>query len=202
MNLQELSDEELIKGIQKSYFNAVDLLDEAYLLGHSEKFPRGYALCQISIEEFAKCSLLFGLLMERLEKSEIDYEKFNRDFTSHKRKMEHGIDWEITMFEFFKYQSGKDFVDKIIEKSNDYKKQIDELNELKNESLYVDVKNTSFQSPSETIDKEKFDKIFGVAALRKMMLQIFGKFDESALESIKSSYKENSDNVEDTPNNS
>lgn len=131
MNLEDLSDEELIKGIQKSYTNAVNLLDEAYLLGQAEKFSRGYTLCQISIEEFAKCPLLFGLLMERLEKSEIDYEKFNGDFISHKRKMEHGIDWEITMFEFFKYKSGKDFVDKIIEGSNDYKKQIDELNELK-----------------------------------------------------------------------
>lgn len=65
--------------------------------------------------------------------------------------------------------------------------------------MYVNVKNTSFQSPSETIDKEKFDKIFGVASLRKMMLQIFGEFNESALEAIKSSYNENSDDVEDTP---
>ena len=79
MNLEDLSDEELIKGIQKSYTNAVNLLDEAYLLGQAEKFSRGYTLCQISIEEFAKCPLLFGLLMERLEKSEIDYEKFKAD---------------------------------------------------------------------------------------------------------------------------
>jgi len=71
MTLKNISDEKLLEGAKKSYENAVDLLDEALLLGQAKKFSRGYALCQLSIEEFSKAPILFGILMERMEEAEI-----------------------------------------------------------------------------------------------------------------------------------
>lgn len=198
MSLENLSDDTLLEGMKKSYENAVDLLYEAHLLGEAQNFSRSYTLCQFSIEEFAKAPILFSILMERLEGSTIDYEKYDKDFYNHERKMEHGIDWEIGMFEYYKAETGKDFADKIIEKSKDYQNNIKELNDMKNESLYVDIKNNSFQSPSEVIDEEKYNKIAGIASLRKLMLQIFGKIDDKTLDEIRSGFKENSTDGSDS----
>ena len=91
MSLRNLSNEKLLEGVTISYANAVDLLDEAYLLGEAKKFSRAYTLCQLSIEEFAKSPILFSILMERLKGSTIDYEKYDKDFYNHEKKMEHGI---------------------------------------------------------------------------------------------------------------
>ena len=120
MSLKNLSDDSLLEGMKKSYANAIDILDEARLLFDSKKYSRAYSLCQLSIEEFAKAPLLFGVLMERLERSEIDYEKYDYDFKNHEKKMGHGIEWEIAMFKKFKDDTGKDFINKAIEKSEEF----------------------------------------------------------------------------------
>ncbi len=198
MSLRDLSDEKLIEGITKSYANAVDLLDEANLLGQAKKFSRAYALCQLSIEEFAKSPILFSILMERLEGSKIDYEKYEKDFYNHEKKMEHGIDWEIAMFEYFKAETGKDFVDKTIEKSKEYRNKINEFNDLKNESLYVDIINDNFQLPSEVINEEKYNSIAATASLRKIMLQGLTKTDENSLNELKLAFEKDTSNDGDS----
>src|SRR5690606_26368553 len=134
MSLKNLSDDNLLEGMKKSYANAVELLDEAHLLFNSKKYSRAYSLCQLSIEEFAKAPLLFGVLMERLEGLEIDYEKYDHDFKNHEKKMEHGIEWEIAMFKKFKHDTGKDFIDKTMEKSEEFLTKIKEFNNLDRKS--------------------------------------------------------------------
>ena len=186
MSLKDLTNETLISGIKKSYANAESLLSDAYTLGQSKKFPRAYTLCQLAIEEFAKVPLLFDLLMGRLTETRIDDEKYDKIFKDHTLKTEFSIETEISMFEYYKHKSGMKFVDNIIEKSPDYLDQARELNDLKNESLYIIIKNNDFQSPSEVISEDEYNSIMGTALLRQTMLQFFTKFNEKDIDKIKS----------------
>lgn len=185
MSLQNLSNKKLIVGIQKSFANGESLLSDAYTLGKSKKFPRAYTLCQFAIEEFAKVPLLFTVLMKRLKEVEIDYQKYNRTFKDHSMKTKLGINWEISMLEYFEHVTGEDIVDKIITTPNEYYSKIEELNDLKNESLYVCIKNNDFQSPSEIIDEEKYNNIMGIASLRKLMLNKYAKLQEQDIDKLK-----------------
>ena len=190
MGLKNLSDEKLFEGMKKCFENGESLLEDAYILSKENKYARAYTLCQLAIEEFAKPPILFSLLMERSKQEQIYYKNYNRIFTDHKEKSEFSIQWEIAMFKYFKQQTGVDFADKLIKNSEEYLTKLKELNDLKNESLYVSIKNNDFQSPSEIIDKEKFESIFGIASFRKLSLQVFGKFNEKNIDEFKKSLRD------------
>ena len=51
MSLANISNEKLIQGMIKSFENGSSLLDEAFILKESGKFPRAYTLTQLAIEE-------------------------------------------------------------------------------------------------------------------------------------------------------
>ncbi len=178
MGLENISDQKIFEGMKKCYDNGVLLLEEAYILSKANKYSRAYALCQLAIEEFAKPSILFGLLIDKFEGRNIDYPKYNKIFKGHTEKTEFSIEWEIATFKYFKEQTGSNFADKVIQKSEEYLTRIKEFNDLKNESLYVSIKNNDFQLPSDIIDKEKFESIFGIASFRKLSLQLFEKSGE------------------------
>jgi AbiV family abortive infection protein len=197
MSLRELANEKLIEGIKKCYANGDSLLNDAFTLGESKKFSRAYTLGQLAIEEFAKVPLLLSVLIERLEGNNVDYDKYEKTFKDHTLKTELGIDWEIAMWKHYKQETGKDFVDKLIDKSNEYRHQLKELNDLKNESLYVSIKDNEFQSPTEVFNEDKFNSIMGIASFRKIMLQRFTNINEKFIEELKTAIGEDSaDNVE------
>lgn len=185
MSLRNLSNEKLIWGIKKSYANGDALLSDAFLLGESKKFPRAYTLCQLAIEEFAKVPLLFNILMDRLVGSEIDYDKYERTFKNHEMKIELGIDSEIAMWKYYKHKTGEDYVDKLIESAEEYRNQIKKLNDLKNDSLYVDIKNSNFQSPEDVIGEEQYSSIAGTASLRQLMLKVFTNFNDNSIDKLR-----------------
>jgi AbiV family abortive infection protein len=185
MGLRNLSNEKLIEGIKKSYANGDALLSDAFLLGESKRFPRAYTLCQLAIEEFAKVPLLFNILMDRLVDSKIDYEIHEKTFKKHEMKIELGIVSEIAMWEYYKHKTGEDYVDKLIESAKEFRNRIKESNDLKNDSLYVDIKNDNFQSPDEVIGEEQYKIIAGTASLRSVMLKFFTKLEEGYIDKLK-----------------
>lgn len=167
MDLINIPDDQIIIGMEKSLENAGALLTEAYLLSTNKKYARAYCLCQFAIEELGKIQLLFDLLIKRINGEEIDYKQLNYDFKNHSAKTIISIESQIAYFKLMKVQTGYSFADKLIDKSEKLLSRKKELNDLKNESLYVSAKETGFQSPQEIIDEEKYNDISGIAYLWK-----------------------------------
>jgi len=190
MSIENVRTENIINGMKKSFNNADSLLQEADILKSNKKFARAYTLSQLAIEELAKIPMLFDLWIKRINEYDIDYEQFNNNFKHHPEKTKISIAWEIAFFKLYKEHSGEDWADNAIKKGEELITKIDELNKLKNESLYVSIKNEDFQSPNETIDEEKFNSIYGTALLRKMMFKNLIGVSENNIDEIAKLFKE------------
>jgi AbiV family abortive infection protein len=171
LSLENISTVNILKGMKKSYNNACLLIEEAEILSAKNKWQRGYALCQLAIEEFAKLPILFNLWIDRINSSEIDYKELNDFFKNHIKKTKISIESEITFYKMYKEHSGEKWVDNAIKNGEELITKISESNELKNKSLYVSIKGNDFQSPDEIIDEEEFDSIYSKAILRQLMIK-------------------------------
>ena len=85
-------------------------------------------------------------------------------------------------------------MDGAIKKGEEFINNIEELNDFKNESLYVTIKGNKFQSPNVIIDEEKFQSIYGKALLRKIMFKKLVEGSENNIEEIARMIKENYEN--------
>lgn len=166
MEIEKIPDKNIINGMKKSLKNSESLLNEALLLQSHKNFARAYTLCQFSLEEQGKVQILFELWIKRINGNQIDYEQMNKNFINHKTKTKISIDTEITFWETMKERTGYDWIDKIIDDREKLRLQISTFNNLKNESLYVSIKNDDFQSPEEVIGEEEYKNIFSDAYMR------------------------------------
>src|SRR5690242_5839534 len=150
IKLEELANQELEVGIQKSLINANDLIEEGDILFNNLRYSRAYALYQLAAEEIGKSRLLFALLMERKLEYEIDYKQTNKDFTHHQTKARSALTFEVIAL-LFMYSSQKSksmeerksaFLNSLqgVHSEND----LETLNNNKNNSLYVGVANGKF----------------------------------------------------------
>lgn len=171
MPLENISNENIINGMKKSLNNADSLLSEAFLLQSNKKFARAYTLCQIAIEELAKIQMLFELWIDRINGNTINYKLLNDNFKDHPTKTKISIETEIAFFKLMKEQTGYEWIDKLISKGDELLTKVKELNNLKNESLYVSIKNDGFQSPEEIIDEGKYQSISASAFMRQQFFK-------------------------------
>ena len=190
MSLECVRTENIINGMKKSLNNADSLLHEAYLLQSNKVYVRAYTLCQLAIEELAKVPMLFYLWIDRINGNTIDYEQLNRNFKDHPEKTKISIESEIAFFKVYKERSGKDWVENLIKKGEELIPRVNELNNLKNESLYVTIKDDDFQAPDEVIDEEKFNNIYGTAVLRQIMFKNLVDGSEKGIDEIARLIKE------------
>ena len=190
MGLENVSKDKIIQGIRKSFDNAVELLSEADILSEKNKWARAYTLCQLAIEELAKITLLFNLLIDKINGYPIDYSDCNTQFMDHALKTKLSIETEMFFFQLYKKETGQDWIDNVIKKGEEFISKIYELNDLKNESLYVSIIGNTFQSPNEIISKEAYDNIRATAILRKIMFDNFVKGAEKNIEEIARIIKE------------
>jgi len=190
MSIENVRTENIINGMKKSFNNADSLLEEAYILQSNKKWSRAYTLCQLAIEELAKVPMLFHLLIDRINGYTIDYGQLNFNFKKHDEKTKISIETEIAFFKLYKEHSRKDWVDNAIKEGEELITRIDELNNLKNESLYVSIKNDDFQSPDEVINEEKFNNIYGTALLRQTMFKNLVDGSEKNIDEIARLIKE------------
>ena len=172
MSLENIPTENLLNGINKAFANADSLLSEARILEISEKWPRAYVLCQLAIEELGKISLLFQLWIDMLNKKQIDYKKLNGDFLSHLEKTRLSILSELALIKMYKRDAGDESINKIIEMEEYILGRVNDLNDLKNISLYVGIEGTDFYSPYEKINSQKYYFIYDIALKRKDMFRI------------------------------
>ncbi len=188
MNLEKVTTENIILGMKKSFSNADELLSESKILSDHKKWARAYTLCQFSIEEMAKISLLFDLCLSRFNDEPISYDKINNTFTNHKKKTELSIRTTIASFQLFKTGNDAKWIDNIINIENESLCKIDELNNFKNESIYVTQKEDVFQSPMEIINEGMFNNIYGRAILYKMLFQAIIKLTEIGIDEMKKQF--------------
>ena len=98
MNLENISTENIIDGMNKSLNNADSLLNEAVLLQSAKNFARAYALCQIAIEELAKIQILFEIWINRINGKPINNAQLNKIFKNHQTKTKLSIETEVAFF--------------------------------------------------------------------------------------------------------
>ena len=160
MNLENLPETELKIGIEKSLSNAKELIEEGDFLFKENRYSRAYCLYQLATEEIGKSRLLFALIMNRQLGEDIDYKQINKEFTHHQTKSKSALTFEmmafLVMFSSEKDKSAEErknnFLDAMerVQTEND----VNVLNNNKNYSLYIGIKDGKFVEPKDVITKE------------------------------------------------
>lgn len=159
----ELSKELLIRTIEKCLENAQELFDEAEILRAHKKFPRAYTLFHLSIEEIGKIFLTYRFFV-RNEYSESAIKNFEKEFTSHKVKLDYSAN--IDIIAKWLLDGAGDFDPEIIKSLKYSKEKINSLNDNKNYSLYTFFKDKSVFKPSDIIESEEIDAAAITAKMR------------------------------------
>lgn len=165
MDFEKICDEDIIIGIEKSLSNAKELIEEGDILLTENKFSRPYCLYQLAAEEVGKSTLLFSLLFKRKLGAKINYKEIKKEFTDHPTKTKNSVSLEkiailvVASGEKDKplEEKVKDFLESLERIEND--NNIKELNNQKNNALYVGVKNNKFVKPKEIINKQMAEGI-------------------------------------------
>ncbi|GIN91105.1 hypothetical protein J22TS1_21560 [Siminovitchia terrae] len=133
-----LSFEKLEEAYIKSYENATELVEEAKLLFDNNKYARAYFLAQIAYEELAKLPIILHEAIRSHLKEKQDWKKFYKRLNSHSAKNTLNV-----VFSQFPYLD-----------IEEVEKNAENLNTLKNASLYSDLNETNYVKPSELVTKE------------------------------------------------
>ncbi|MDP3359528.1 MAG: AbiV family abortive infection protein [Lutibacter sp.] len=175
-----MNKEEYFVGVRKSLVNATDLFDDAEILLNQKRYPRAYTLFQFAIEEIGKASMIFEFLLNTDYENKIEQNKFKKKFIDHKSKIESSIGIDLLLAFSIPNQKLKS---KLIHNVNRQQNKINELNNLKNSSLYTDIVNDRFILPNELINEKMVSEIQFISNLRlKSAKQIYeialGNFDK------------------------
>jgi len=142
----KLDQENLRKGLILTIRNAQELIDEAEILLKNEKFARAYTLSHIAVEETSKCTMLLKLLSFKIWEEHIDDKKVRKRYFNHKEK--------LSNFNLLKILSGKNDIENL-------DIDIENLNNAKNDSLYVNWNNENiFTVPSDKYNSKKSTDFF------------------------------------------
>ena len=150
-------------GISKTLVNASDLYEDAEILFKNERYSRAYTLYQLSIEEVGKVILIYNFLLYQNIQDITEQKKIKREFTNHKSKTQSSIGLDILLAFFI---SNKELQKKILYQVHKQEKELEQLNLLKNSSLYTDIKNGKFIQPQEIITEKLAADIKFIAEIR------------------------------------
>lgn len=157
-----LSRKVLENAVSNALDNAKELFEEAEILENKQKFPRAYTLFHLAIEEVGKVFIIFKYLLGN-DYSEDKMKKFDAEFRQHKTKIDLATNIDVIAAWLIK---GGELTKEIIEKATYTKKQIDNLNDLKNLSLYSFFHKDLSYKPSDMIQKEDVEEIHLIAEYR------------------------------------
>ncbi|MGG5757929.1 AbiV family abortive infection protein [Bacillus toyonensis] len=126
--------------------NAKELLEESRLLFDNKRYARCYALAQFAHEELAKLPIIYQEATRFFFKEGHDWKTFYKRLRSHESKNKQDFAFYSIMFDM----TGTDHS---VFKMNKLKENLKNVNDLKNFSIYADVKNTNFTKPSIEMKK-------------------------------------------------
>ncbi len=160
MSLENVSDKELELGIVKSLKNANELIEEGDILLKENRISRAYCLYQLAAEEVGKSRLLFALIIDRQLGEDINYKEVNSEFTHHQPKSKGALTFEkLALLLMYGGEKDKTVEERKVNflaalKGVQIKNDVQVLNNHKNNSLYVGIKDGAFVEPSDCITKE------------------------------------------------
>lgn len=147
--VEKMSIEQLIKGREKIFINASELITEAELLHINKKWARSVFLSSIAIEELGKYLMIISSIVAIL-KNQMDWPKFWKRFRSHTEKTSNILSFDVSLGPF-------ESEEKTIKKLSATTEVAKKMHNDKLNSLYVDFQKGIFCLPSEEID-EKFSR--------------------------------------------
>ena len=165
--MKPLTVDQLIDGCQKAVSNGGDLLREANILRDAGCHARAAFLAYTALEEFGKAQILtFTAAVDLIDGKEVDWKEFGKDFRSHpiKTLLAHeGLRTELTA------RLGPNHVPALPQDFDSKKKMVAGFIALRAGSLYVDMNDDRYRSPSEAIKPP-------VANLMIEMAQVLNEF--------------------------
>jgi AbiV family abortive infection protein len=163
---------EYLNGINKTLANAIALYEDAEILLKNERYSRAYTLYQLSIEEVGKIILIYNFLIYQNIQDISEQKKIKREFTNHKSKTQHSIGLDILLAFLI---SDQELKKKILYQVHKQQNELEQLNLLKNSSLYTDIKNGKFIQPQEIITEKLTTDIKFIAEVRLNLAKGFFK---------------------------
>ena len=160
-----MTDKDLEKAYNLTFNNAKELIEEADGLRIFERYPRAYTLYQLTIEEIGKCNIIYSAILDFYMGTTIDNNYLKkRGFFDHKEKTKSSLSSELIAIKSFEKHIGKEtnLSQKVVDDYNN----VEEINNKKNQSLYVGLIGDNFFAPSSMITKEMVDGIFMTAHIR------------------------------------
>lgn len=145
---------ELNRGAQLIFSNAEQLSQEAETLRLNDSFARSLFLHQISMEECAKIEMIGGWATTLLMGKGIDLNALATGFRSHKAKNHTNAYMARVTEEELEARNRGDWKESAAAFKRFQERFHDEMNTVKNASLYVDFKDGEFSAPSEMITEE------------------------------------------------
>lgn len=155
-----LTIEEIEIGIRKSSDNSLRLFNDAVFLYRNKSYPTAYAIFQLASEEEAKVKLLIHLATrKRINNTITETEKnhYSKMFSGHQEKIRYSAGTDLAFIEHF-----PEHVRNISQELKRIKTETENpknLDKLKQEALYVSIKNKKFKSPTDIIDKNKCNQM-------------------------------------------
>ena len=160
-----MNDYEIERGFKLVLENSKSLIEEAKLLFKNGYLPRAYALAQLSIEEIGKSTLLCKAILNYYLGYEINSKYLdNLGFRNHQIKTRQSLKSELIAIWMFEQSIGKktSLRDSVIDDYNG----VENLNNLKNQSLYIGIHDDAFTSPNDLIDSQTVTNLIDKAELR------------------------------------
>jgi len=162
-----MSKDKFIQIASKIIENAESLFADAKLLDRNERKARAYTLYQLSIEEVGKAVQAVLYLVNKWYDSQEKIDEFfgNSFFRNHKAKTLKSRGLDILVAEVVA-MGKREIALKILNESIEGSEKINELNDMKNHSLYTSVVDGVVKSPSELIVNDDLNKIRLVSTAR------------------------------------
>lgn len=145
---------EIKTGIKSCLENASELIKDAELLFENKRFARTHALTQLAIEEIGKSLMLYTFYnsLQMGKRKEFDFKMFRKNFRDHKWKT-----FETKVIDIWMFSDNKNSDFETFAKNNFkeiQKTKQGHYDNLKNESLYVSLKQDKFCKPSELFNEK------------------------------------------------
>jgi len=165
-------EQEFFNGLELSIINARNFFDDAEILEKNKRRVRSYTFYQLCIEECGRFYMIYNCLRDyykkKQEPKELNYGKLKKlGFDKHTEKTEINFSNLILTNMVFLEMSdlkGNQYLENKLIQSIQYLTSLkDQLNYLKNESLYVSFTNNKFTLPGENISLYEYDIVKNLA---------------------------------------
>ena len=162
--MNPLTLEEIDDARKKILQNASELIEEAQLLLEHKRHARAYALAHIGCEELAKLPMLARVAPRVAQGLRVDWKKLGKRLFSHAAKTRNWLGLDVARNSIDKEPFDEELFDK--ERFVESVSLAPVLVRLRNQSLYTDEVDGTYQTPSEVVPERMAEIFVGLARER------------------------------------